>query len=229
MRSASFIPVLHTPHMPQSVGRRAYWAATIGIGVLALWLASFYAPVEASMGMVQKVVYLHIPAAAAALLAATSAFGASLAYIWTRARVWDRVSFAASKVVVYSTLVVLATGMVWGKSEWGSWWTWSPKLTFTLILCVLYAALLVIRLPVGRPRRAMAYAVCSVIAFLDAPLVYLSVNLLPDIHPNSLPLTSEMRLTLGVCLVFALLASAGFIAGTFGMSRESIDATERLG
>lgn len=99
-------------------------------------------------------------------------------------------------------MIVLLTGMVLGKYFWGYWWTWSPRLTFTLILCVLYSALVLMR-PFLRPwsRRATVCAVFAAIAFLDVPLIYLSVRLLPDVHPTSIPLTREMRITLGAWFV----------------------------
>ena len=213
MRAAASLHVPHAFHLSWPGGLRAYWAVTTGVAVLAVWMGVFYAPVDTSMGLVQKLVYLHIPAAVGALLAAAAAFSASVAYIWTRARVWDAVAAEGARMTVLCGLIVLVTGMVWGNSYWGVWWTWSPKLTFTLILCVLYGAWLLLHGFISPfPRRAMVCAVYGAVAFLDVPLVYLSVRLLPDVHPTSLPLTGEMRTTLWVFFVLAALVCTGFIA-----------------
>ncbi|CAG0961279.1 Heme exporter protein C [Phycisphaerales bacterium] len=192
---------------------RTYWATTLAVLSVAVGMALFYAPVDESMGLVQKLIYLHLPAAIAALFAAMSVFVGNLAFLWTRSRVWDEMASAGARVTVFCSLIVLLTGMVWGQSYWGFWWTWSPKLTFTLILCVLYAVYLGLRLVV-RPwhRRAVVCAVYGAVAFLDVPLVYLSVRLLPDVHPTSLPLTPEMRQTLIPWFVFVALAGTGLIA-----------------
>lgn len=185
---------------------------TLAVLAVALAMAVFYAPVDESMGLVQKLIYLHLPAAISALFSALAVFVANLAFLWTRGRVWDEVALAGARVTVFCSLLVLVTGMVWGQSYWGFWWTWSPKLTFTLILCVLYAAYLGLR-PMVRPwhRRAVVCAVYGAVAFLDVPLVYLSVRLLPDVHPTSLPLTTEMRQTLIPWFVFVALTGAGLV------------------
>ncbi len=202
--------LLHSPH-PGAV--RAYWAVTAGVLVMAVWTGVFYAPVDESMGLVQKLIYLHIPSAAAAVCGAAAAFAGNLAYLWSRSRVWHTMATNSARVTVFCSVLVLASGMVWGKFYWGTWWTWSPRLTFTLILGCLYAAMLLMH-SVLRPfsRRAMVCAVYGAVAFLDVPLVYLSVRLLPDVHPTSLPLTPEMRHTLIVWFVLAGLVCGGLIA-----------------
>lgn len=216
-------------HMPRPVGVRAFWAITIGVSVLALWLALMYAPVDGRMGLAQKLVYLHIPSAAGAMLAAAAVFGASAASIWSRWHVWERTSLAAARVVVVCAGVVLVTGMVWGKSEWGVWWTWSPRLTFTLVLCVLYAVLLVLHHTLSPARRAMVCAVYGVVAFLDVPLVYLSARLLPEVHPTSLPLTSEMRITLVAWFALTLLVCVGVIAAPLVRWMKRVETAHRCG
>lgn len=192
---------------------RVYWAITAGMLVLALWMALFYAPVHDQMGLVQKLVYVHIPAAAAAMVASGCVFVGSVAYLWTRASLWDRVSAEGIRVVVLSSAIVLVTGAIWGKSYWGSWWTWSPRLTFTLILCALYTGLFMMRWWLRpRSKQATVSSVCGAVAFLDTPLLYLSVRLLPDVHPTSIPLTTEMQLTLAAWFVVVTLVSVGIVA-----------------
>lgn len=195
---------------------RTYWTLTASVFAFALWLALFYAPVHDPMGLVQKLVYLHIPSAAASLVASACVFIASIALLWTHARTWDAVSNVATRIVVIASAIVLITGMIWGKSYWGVWWTWSPRLTFTLVLFVLYAVLQLLRRFLQPASRCTTVcAIFGVIAFLDAPLVYLSVRLLPDVHPTSVPMTHEMRLTLAVWFVLTGLVCLGIICTPF--------------
>jgi heme exporter protein C len=115
---------------------------------------------------------------------------------------------------------VLITGMIWGKSAWGRWWTWSPRLTFSLVLFLLYVVYLMIRMSVeSGARRATIGAVYGIIAFLDVPLVYLSVRLMPDIHPTSISLAPEMKLTLAAWFVPVILTTAGLIAAKYNLNR----------
>jgi len=106
----------------------------------------------------------------------------------------------------------LITGVIWGHKTWGVWWTWSPRLTFSLMLWLLYVVYLIIRPAIESPeRRATISAVYAVAAFLDVPLVWLSVRLLPDIHPKSIEMTGPMKLTLIVWFVPVTLLCVGLI------------------
>ena len=110
--------------------------------------------------------------------------------------------------------------MIWGRAAWGVWWTWSPRLTFSLILFLLYVVYLVLRSSVeGRERRAVISSVYAIIAFLDVPLVWLSARLLPDIHPGSIELEPAMKLTLAASFVPVTLLAAGLVVTRFLLNR----------
>jgi heme exporter protein C len=122
------------------------------------------------------------------------------------------VAAASAVVAVQLCSVVLLTGMFWARGAWGLWWTWSPRLTFSLVLWLLYVVYLMIRMSIeSSERRAIIAAVYCLIAFLDVPLVYLSVRLMPDMHPGSIELAGPMKLTLLAWFVPVLLLTAGLI------------------
>jgi heme exporter protein C len=198
----------------------AYWLATAALFAAAVVVVFAWTPTEATMGTVQKVFYLHLPVAINTFLACLVTFIASIGYLWQRRQVWDDLAASSAKVAVLLCSVVLLTGMIWGHSAWGRWWTWSPRLTFSLVLWLLYVSYLVIRPSIeSRQRRALVSAVYGVVAFLDVPLVYLSVKLMPDIHPSSITLAPEMRLTLLVCFVPVTMLAAGLIAARYRLQR----------
>jgi heme exporter protein C len=113
--------------------------------------------------------------------------------------------------------------MIWGKSAWGHWWTWTSwRLTFSLVLWLLYVVYLMIRPAIESPRRrAVVCAVYGIAAFLDVPLVYLSVKLLPEtVHPESISLGEPaMRLTLLAWFVPITLLMAGLVFARFRLNR----------
>jgi heme exporter protein C len=206
-------------NLPHRFGTRLYWAATLGLLTAAVATAVFYAPVESTMGPVQKVFYLHMPAATNTFLACFVVFGASIGYIWQRRACWDDLAHAAAQVSVIFSSVVLLTGMVWARSAWGHWWTWSPRLTFSLGLWLLFVVYLAIRPSIESPqRRALVCAVYGIIAFLDVPLVYLSTKLLKDIHPASISLEPAMEHTLLLWLVAVTMLCTGLIAARFKLN-----------
>ncbi|MHC5001738.1 MAG: cytochrome c biogenesis protein [Planctomycetota bacterium] len=195
-------------------------AVIVAMFAVTLVMLATYTPVESTMGPVQKIFYLHLPIAINTFLACLVVFVASVGYLWQRQLWWDDLAAAAAKVATLYCAIVLLTGMVWGRSAWGLWWTWSPRLTFSLVLFLLYAVYLMIRPSIESPqRRAVVSAVYGIAAFLDVPLVYLSVRLMPDIHPTAIELEPSMRLTLLAWFVPVTLLSAGLIIARYRLNR----------
>ncbi len=194
-----------------------YWLVALATLAGAVLMLFFYTPVEATMGPIQKIFYIHLPAAIHTLLACTVVFVGSVGYLWRRQLWWDSLASAAAIVSVGLGLVVLVTGMIWAHSAWGVWWTWSPRLTFTLMLWLLYLVYVLIRPSIeSADRRALVSAVYGLVAFLDVPLVYLASWLMPqDIHPTSIQMTGPMKLTLAAWFVPVSLISWGLIAARY--------------
>jgi cytochrome c-type biogenesis protein CcsB len=74
----------------------------------------------------------------------------------------------------------IITGAVWANSAWGSYWSWDPKETWSLITWFIYATLLHARLMRGWHGKRIAYI--SIIGFLAVLFTYFGVNLLPGLH-----------------------------------------------
>lgn len=174
------------------------------------WLIWRYAPLEAVMGLAQKIFYLHVPLAWWSLISFLLAAGAGAGYLRTRKTFWDNLGLAAAEVGLLFATLTLATGLFWGKYAWGVWWTADPRLITFLVLWFTYAGGLAGRGTNGGRRagtgrageRARVFsAVFNIIACLNVPLVFLATRLLDSVHPNIAAargggLTPEMLLTL---------------------------------
>lgn len=157
--------------------------AALAAGLL---LAFWYAPVDASsMGFSQKILYYHAPIAWAALLAFGVAFVAGILYLRTSDLRYDRLGLVGVRLGLLFSVLVMGTGMIWGKAAWGTWWAWEPRLTTFLIACLLYAGYLVLRSMVDEEARRAAYAaVFAIIAFVDVPITFFATRFLPEgLHP----------------------------------------------
>lgn len=199
---------------------RAYWTLTAMLFAAVIAMLVVYTPTERTMGPVQKIFYLHLPVAINTFVACLVCFIGSLGYLWQRRQAWDDLAAAGARISVLLCSVVLLTGMIWARSAWGQWWTWSPRLTFSLALWLLYVVYLIVRPSIeSRHRRAVVCAVYAVVAFLDVPLVWLSARMMPDIHPTHVELSSQMKLTLLCWFVPVTLMSVGLIATQFSVER----------
>jgi heme exporter protein C len=179
--------------------------------ILALYMALIAAPRETTMGDVQRIFYFHVGAAIAGMIGFTINFVSSLMYIIRRNRWWDNLALSAAEVGVMFLVMVLVTGPIWAKYAWFVWWTWSPRLTLSLVLCLLYVAYLLIRNYIeDSEKRALISAVFGIIAFADTPLVWFSIRWWRDIHPSPMletgGLSPSMRPAFFVCMaVFQIL------------------------
>jgi len=203
------------------------WAVEAVLLGVALAMTAWYAPVHAEMGVIQKIFYFHLGAAVNTFVACGVVFVAGVAYLWTRNPKWDALGDSAARMAVLLSLIVLLTGMIWAKQAWGLWWEWSPPLTLCLVLWLLYVAYLAMRAAIrSAVRRATVCAAYGVAAFLDVPLVYLSVQLLPKTHPTASGLTGEMAETALVWQVAIALLTALLIVTRY---RVTMRGAERGG
>ncbi len=164
----------------------ALFAAAGALLVAGLLLAFWYAPVDAStMGFSQKIFYYHAPIAETALVAFGIAFVAAILYLRSSDPRYDRLGYVSIRLGLLFSLLVMATGMIWGKAAWDAWWAWEPRLTTFLIVCFLYAAYFVLRQVVEEESRRATYAaVFAIVAFIDVPITFFATRYMPEgLHP----------------------------------------------
>ena len=132
--------------------------------------------------------YLHVPSVWVAYLAFAVVLVASIVYLVRRAESADRLAHASAEVGVLFTGLTIATGSIWGKPTWGTWWTWDARLTTVSILFVMYLGYLLLRGMIeDRERGARFAAVLGIVAAFNIPLVHFSVYWWRTLHqPPSL-------------------------------------------
>jgi heme exporter protein C len=158
--------------------------ATILLLLVAIWMVFIYAPVEAVMGLVQKVFYFHVASAWVGMLGFLVAAIAGVVYLVKGDRKWDIVGLASVEIGLVFTFIATVTGSIWARPIWNTWWTWDPRLTTTTIMLLIYAAYLMLRSGMEDPdRRARFGAVYAIIGFLSVPLTFFSARLFRTIHP----------------------------------------------
>jgi heme exporter protein C len=168
--------------------RRLLGGLTLAGLVAGLAMAFGVAPREATQGNVQRIMYLHVPSVWVAYLAFAVVLVASIAYLIRRAEAADRLAHASAEVGVLFTGLTIATGSIWGKPTWGTWWTWDARLTSISILFVMYLGYLLLRGMIDdRERGARFAAVLGIVAAFNIPLVHFSVYWWRTLHqPPSL-------------------------------------------
>ena len=182
-------------------------------------LGLLVAPPDQLQGDLQRLMYVHVPAAWVAYLAFFVTLVCSVAWLRTRRREWDHRALAAVEVGVVFTGLTLALGSIWGKPVWGVWWTWDARLVTTALLFLVYLGYLALRRATPDPAvRARRAAIWGIVAFVQVPIVHLSVVWWRTLHqpptvlrPGSPAIGGTMLLALVVNVaaftaVFAVLA-----------------------
>jgi len=155
----------------------------------ALYAIFFHAPLEKTMGIVQKIFYIHLPSAFLSFFAFFITFLASILYLIKRDSKWDILAYCSVEIGVIFCSLVLITGPIWARPVWNIWWTWDPRLMTTLVLWFIYVAYLMFRGVVGENQRANFSAVFGIIGFVNVPITFFAIRLWRTIHP--VVITSE--------------------------------------
>ena len=161
-----------------------FFAALAAAGLAYAPQLIFGAPLESTMGFVQKIFYFHVPSAFMTFLGAfVSAFGA-IWYLANGSPRGDRLAVAGAELTVLFGLCVLVTGPLWARKAWGTYWRWDVRLTTSLLLWMIFLAYLFARRYGGAGAKRLS-AGLAVFGAADVPLIYISVSIWRSIHPKT--------------------------------------------
>ena len=164
---------------------KIFGALSVVFMIAALYMIFVYAPNEATMGVIQRIFYIHLPAGISSYISAYLLGAGGLLFLFTNNIKWDRFSAGAGEMGVFCTAISIATGMLWAKPVWGIWWTWDARLTLQLLLALIFVSYLMLRayLP-NAEKRARLSAVFGMLAMVDVPFNYLSIRWWRTQHPQ---------------------------------------------
>jgi heme exporter protein C len=151
---------------------------------VAAYLALSFAPMEATMGNVQRVFYFHVANAWVGMLGFISAGVAGIAYLRSGNPKWDIVEVAAVEISLVFFLIAIVLGSIWARPAWNTWWTWEPRLTTAAITEMIYLAYFMLRNGIEDPnRRARFSAVYTLVGAVSVPITFMAIRLFRTIHP----------------------------------------------
>ncbi len=171
-------------------------------------IAIAISPPDRDMGDLQKIMYVHVPAAWMTMLAPLAVLVFGLRYLWKRREEDDLLAASAAEVAATFAGLTLLLGMLWARPTWGVWWTWDARLTSTLVLFLILAGYLSLRAFIDdRDQRAQWSAAVGVLGAINVPIVYLSVRWWRTVHQiQSSPSTVDPAYVIGLRLnAFAFL------------------------
>ena len=162
------------------------------------------APNEATMGLVAKIFYFHVPAWFMMFGAIFVCGTASGIYLFSGRPEADRLAVSAAEVAALFGLMGLITGPLWGRVSWGTWWPWDVRTTLALLLQGNLIAYLLLR-KYGGPGSERLAAGLAVFGMFNVPFVYVSVNVWRTVHPQT-TVVPQLPLSMGLPFLWCVLA-----------------------
>lgn len=186
------------------------------------------APYEATMGLVYKIYFFHMPSAWMFMVAAIVAGVASARFLFSKRAASDATAVAAAELTVVFGLLALVTGPLWARKAWGVWWVWDARLTSSLMLFLIFVAYLLLR-QFGGPGSEKLSAGLALFGMANVPFIYVSVNYWRTLHPKTsvVPtLPVEMGRPLWFCVTAFLLLFLALLKmrSTLERQRARVDA-----
>jgi heme exporter protein C len=158
------------------------WPALI-LGLYGVIAGLGFAPPDYQQGDGFRIIYVHAPAAWLSLMVyVVMATSAAVGLIW-RMNVAHAVAASCAPIGASFTALALATGMLWGRPMWGTYWEWDPRLTSELLLLFLYLGYMGLRNAIEDLSRAdRASAVLAIVGVVNVPIIHYSVIWWNSLH-----------------------------------------------
>jgi heme exporter protein C len=173
------------PHFYRIAGKWMPWLA--GIFMLLL-LAGLYgglvlAPPDYQQGESYRIIFIHVPSAWMSLfIYMVMAFCGVVILVW-RMKLAEVVLISSAAIGASFTFLALATGSLWGKPMWGTWWVWDARLTSELILLFLYLGVIGLHGAIEDKRVASrAVAILAIVGVVNIPIIHYSVEWWNSLH-----------------------------------------------
>ncbi|HCP63090.1 MAG TPA: heme transporter HemC [Hyphomonadaceae bacterium] len=212
--------------------------------VLAVIVSAFgvvwsllYAPADYQQGETARIMYIHVPSAWIAVGAYSGMAIGSISYlVWGHA-LGDIAAKVMAPIGAAFTALCLATGSIWGRPTWGTWWEWDGRLTSVLVLFFLYLGYMALRSALDETSKASkAAAILCLVGTINIPIIRFSVEWWNTLHqkasiireggPSLDPSLLHPLLVMGVAylLIFAALTLAAMRAEIWKRSADALQA-----
>jgi heme exporter protein C len=156
--------------------------ATVLCIAIALYLG-FTAPPDYQQGRTVLIIFIHVPAATAAMSVYDVIAVCSLLSLVWRHPLSDTAARAAAPFGALFTALGLVTGALWGKPMWGTYWVWDARLTSFLLLLFLYFGYMALWNAIeDETRAARAAAILAIVGAVNIPIIKFSVNWWNTLH-----------------------------------------------
>lgn len=186
------VPALHALANPTRFLKLArpltpllFWVG-VALAGFGAWAGLTRTPPDYLQGETVRILYIHVPSAWLGLAGWGSVAGASLGYLIWRHPLASVAARASAPVGAVFAALCLATGSIWGRPAWGTWWEWDGRLTSMLVLFFVYIAYVALaRADAERGGDGRVPALFGVAGSVMLPIVKYSVDWWNTLHQGT--------------------------------------------
>lgn len=167
------------------------WALFFVLAGWGLYLGLLVAPPDYLQGESARIMYIHVPAAWMSMLiyVLMAAMG-FVSLVW-HVRIAEIMAMCSAPIGAFFTAIALASGSLWGRPTWGTYWVWDARLTSELVLLFLYLGVIALYNAYDEPRKgARAAALLALVGVVNLPIIHFSVAWWNTLHQGASITTS---------------------------------------
>ncbi len=201
----------------------------------ALAWGLFSVPPDRLMGETVRILFVHVPSAWIGMGGWMTIAISSLVFLVWRHPLAAIAARAAAVPGMVFTAICLATGSIWGRPTWGTWWVWDGRLTSMLVLLFLYAGYIALSQAVAREGASSRIpAIFGLVGAINIPIINRSVvwwNSLhqpPSITAGGSAIDAEFLIPLLVAVVGFSLIFGGVMLARMRALIAEVQAEARL-
>lgn len=178
----------------------------------SVWGLAF-APPDYQQGNSARIMYIHVPSSILAQSSYMIMAAAGAVYLVWRIKLADIALQCIAPIGASITFLALATGSIWGKPTWGTWWEWDARLTSTLVLLFLYIGIIALRSAMdNRESAGRATAVLALVGVVNLPIIKFSVEWWNTLHqPSTFTVTEKPAMPVEMWLPLLIMVIGYYI------------------
>jgi len=169
-------------------GRLIPWLGALCVLLLGagVYLGLFVAPADYQQGESYRIIFIHVPSAWMSMFVYVVMASAGATVLIWRVKLAEIIASASAPLGASFTFLALATGSLWGKPMWGTWWVWDARLTSELVLLFLYLGFMALEAAIEDKRTAArATAILALVGVVNIPIIHYSVYWWNTLHQGA--------------------------------------------
>ncbi|KAB2711423.1 heme ABC transporter permease [Brucella intermedia] len=185
VKTTSWLDLANPTRFLAFAGKVLPWLAGLSALLLAagLYMVFFLSPEDYQQGMTVRIMYIHVPFAWLSMMCYSIMAVSALGTLVWRHPLADVSIRAAAPLGAVFTALALATGSLWGKPMWGTWWVWDARLTSVFVLFLMYLGIIALSRAMDDPAKsAKPVAVLTLVGFINIPIIKFSVDWWNTLH-----------------------------------------------